>query len=387
MATTVTPLTPQQVDDLRALVRRAFAGDGANERAAAPLLSSNPEALVEAVARHRLAVCLAPTLDDTIVPALVVEGVRASASRQRLHALMCAAATAEAAGALSDAGVRGLVVKGVALALQTTGEATSRGPGDIDLWVHPNDVQAAMLALEGVGYRSHLYAQTPDPASALWRYTLWADHELLLVREAMMLDLHWSLTVNRAGLPDFDTAWERRAHVQIGARLIATLGLADALVHASAHAHKDGWRWMRSLVDIALLSRLVQPSERESLSRVRSVRRSALVAHDATGVPELESLMAVNPREVARARRTASVQQRTGDWTSSDHWSARATYDWAHQQLELSGGPTDYARSVAGFVLAPASLVDPETRLGISLPTALGARARAVVSRVSPRAG
>ena len=387
MTTTVSPLTEQQVVDVRALLRKAFAADEALAEMPVPALSSSPEDLLQAVSRHRLAVCLAPSLEEAAVPALVVESVRASASRQRLQALMCAAATAEAAGAVSDAGVRALVIKGVALALQTTGEATSRGPGDIDLWVHPDDVQAAALALEGVGYRSHLYAQAPDPASALWRYTLWADHELLLVREAMMLDLHWSLTVNRSGLPDFDTAWERRAHVQIGARSIATLGLADALVHASAHAHKDGWRWMRSLVDIALLSRLVQPSERESLSRVRSVRRSALVAHDATGVPELESLMAVNPREVARARRTASVQQRTGDWTSSDHWSARATYDWAHQQLELSGGPTDYARSVAGFVLAPASLVDPETRLGISLPTALGARARAVVSRVSPRAG
>ena len=387
MTTTLSPLTAQQVADLRALLRNAFAGDGDIGPTTVPELSSSPEDLLQAVARHRLAVCLAPSLEEAAVPGLVVESVRASASRQRLQALMCAAATAEAAGAVSDAGVRALVIKGVALALQTTGEATSRGPGDIDLWVHPDDVQAAALALEGVGYRSHLYAQAPDPASALWRYTLWADHELLLVREAMMLDLHWSLTVNRAGLPDFDTAWERRAHVQIGARSIATLGLADALVHASAHAHKDGWRWMRSLVDIALLSRLVQPSERESLSRVRSVRRSALVAHDATGVPELESLMAVNPREVARARRTASVQQRTGDWTSGDQWSARATYDWAHQQLELSGGASDIARSVAGFVLAPASLVDPETRVGMSLPAAMGARARAVVSRVSPRAG
>ncbi|NHA01554.1 hypothetical protein G5V59_21850 [Nocardioides sp. W3-2-3] len=67
------------------------------------------------------------------------------------------------------AGIDHLVLKGPALAVQTTGDPTARGSGDVDLLVAPTDVEPALDRLLTAGWTCRA-GSTVDRASWSWRH-------------------------------------------------------------------------------------------------------------------------------------------------------------------------------------------------------------------------
>jgi hypothetical protein len=341
-------------------------------------------AFIAEVRRQRLEIFLNPHLADLGFPAEVSDQISTWANQLRLKAMSCAVATREAWAALNSAGIDSLVIKGVALSLQTTGSVAGRGPGDIDLWVRPNDVGSAVRVLGVLGYRMSASTTTSDFSSWRGRYTKWAAFELQLERNGLPLDLHWQLSGARHGLPTFDDAWRDRDSVDIGGTEISTLSLLDAFVHSCSHAHRDGWGSLRSLIDIDRLSRLITIDRAKSGSS-RAVRLSAAMAHDVTATPSLRPWISPGDSAVNRARRIATKKQSDSGWSVAGAWSVQSTWDWLYQYLQLAGDVGDVCRVISAFVLPPELLIDAESHQPVSIRRAVAARFRKAHQRVRHR--
>jgi hypothetical protein len=164
-------------------------------------MAVDPQALWTAIRRHRLEIVLAPWHDRLGWPQPLPQELVERARHQRLAALPLLAGAIEVLEALAVARVRALLIKGPALALQTTGDATARGRGDLDVLVDPCQLQLAIVTLEGLGFR-RLPGMAPLDLSSSWgRYARWVGYELSLQRGPLLLDLHWDLGPLRSSLP------------------------------------------------------------------------------------------------------------------------------------------------------------------------------------------
>jgi hypothetical protein len=355
--------------------------------APAPTPASPPmeaQAVLKAVRRHRLAIVLAPHAEALGWPVEAVARMREEARRQHLAALPLIAASLEVWAALQAAGLRALLLKGPALAQQTTGKAWSRGGGDVDVLVDPADLPAAVAVLEGLGYSSPPGLFPRDLTSPWGRYARWASHELSLCRDGSpWLDLHWALNTVRAPLPSFEILWREREEVVLNGRSVPTLCRRHAFMHACLHAASDQWMDLRHLLDLARLAPALPPREGEGLRRRKSVRMSCAAAHDATG---LEALLRCTDlrrpdcrRAIARARWT---QQRPPRATADGAWHLGHWWHTVVHRASLSGSPIDWLRVIARFSLVPAAFNDPLTGRDVGLVGVLRARRRRLRERL-----
>ena len=156
---------------------------------------------------------------------------------------------------LSDEGIDWMALKGPTLAMQSAGDPSARGCGDIDLLVAPESVEAAYLLLIRSGWVVRPVGSA-RPDSWAWRHILSTFNEMTFDGRHSTVDLHWRLDPTHGALPGFAEVWGRRSTVDVGGTKVETLGIADSFSHACHHAAKDDWRWLRSLVDVHRLARL-----------------------------------------------------------------------------------------------------------------------------------
>ena len=113
-----------------------------------------------------------------------------------------------------------LIFKGIPLSLQITNKLSSRGCGDIDIFVKQENIIEAINLLKINGF-DRVYGYLPkDLKSASGRYSLKVRNELPLKRtifyQKQKIDLHWSLCKSRYDLPNFEEAWQKKESYFIG---------------------------------------------------------------------------------------------------------------------------------------------------------------------------
>ncbi|WP_268111501.1 nucleotidyltransferase family protein [Nocardioides pini] len=222
---------------------------------------------------------------------------------------------------LEARGVRVLVVKGFALAAQAWGDHLVRGYGDLDLLVHPDDLDETALCL--VHARWQVPPSYPAPGTSWgWQQFMRTHHELTLVRSSTSIDLHWHLGPVRRALPDFNTLWSRRATIQIASHDVATLGPFDAFAHSASHSARDGWRWVRGIADVHRL--MCMPSTWADMNRElsRDQLTTIGVAARLLGLPPgshpitRHAATMVDDRTLRRALRAQLGQEHPGQRTT-----------------------------------------------------------------------
>lgn len=273
------PYRPADVDALRRALGRVLRGESDGEvlrrGGESPSLAPGP-GFVAAARRHRVAAYLSTHVDLLELPDPVRDDLVVAGRHERMRALEVARSLHRATDALREAEVPALAFKGVALSALAYGEATLRGYGDVDLLVRPDDVERAHDALRSAGW--HTDPTTPGPASGwVWRF-MKRHHWEVTLHGSPPIDLHWSLAPARGALPTFPALWDRHQTVDVLGRDVATLGPVDTLRHTAAHAARDEWQWLRSLVDLRLVQQAVGPGARQEAGRERVVRRAAEVA-------------------------------------------------------------------------------------------------------------
>lgn len=125
-----------------------------------------------------------------------------------------------------------LLLKGAALALAVYENPALRPMGDIDLLVRPGDVDAALEALAGLGYRPLQHEPAPDSTRTF-------ENQVLLGKEGgtAPLEVHWGLFDSpyyQEHLP-MDWFWQTAIPLTAGTMPLRALGPAAQLLHLCAH--------------------------------------------------------------------------------------------------------------------------------------------------------
>lgn len=339
--------------------------------------------LLAAVARHRVVHLLDAHAATLGLPAEIAEPLAERRHADRYSGAIRLLEVRQVQQVLSAAGIRWLLVKGAALAVQTTGDPQSRGTGDIDLLVAPADVWAAQQALQDEGWRPRV----PVPAAGSWarRHVMDVEYEIALDRPTSIVDLHWRLDPTHDGLPGFEDAWALRTTVDIGGTEVATLAPRHALTHACHHAAKDEWRWLRSLVDVHRLARLPAawdggPPGRVDLQSLQVT--SACLGLPATVPPDVDRAVHHVP---ARVLRRAHAAQGRPVFRER---SLPGTYGLgiARYRVTASPVPRDVVRTVAATLAPFASVADLDDPTGwTAVPRLVWRRTAWVLRRLGAR--
>ncbi|MCW2857637.1 MAG: hypothetical protein JWR52_3252 [Marmoricola sp.] len=236
-----------------------------------PQHATEPDAdLVDAVRRHRVTELVGAHAEELAVPAPVAEQLAPLRAAGR-RALMVQVLEVERVQHLFlAAGLDCLVIKGPALAVQSAGDATARGAGDIDLLISPDRVEEAHHLLSANGWSMRAGTEI-IPGTWAWKHVLSSFNAFTYDGPGSTVDLHWRLDPTLDALPRFDEVWERREIVDLGGILVPSLGRGDLFAHTCLHTAKDSWRWMRSLVDVHRLAR--DPRTWEAAGTGASLRR------------------------------------------------------------------------------------------------------------------
>ena len=212
---------------------------------------------IAAVTRHRVSSAVAPVGQFIGLTPESQNQLDFILSQDILGSMRLQSAAAAITDALTRAGVRSIVYKGVALASQTTGDPASRGFGDVDILVSPTDFIAAHDALIGAG--AHLVPGfVPDPHSHLWPTAQRIGCEAPYRWRGVDLDVHWRFDrLPQIANIKFDDLWARRDHVTLAGQAVATLGAVDALMVTCVHGTKEQWRQWRWVLDVVRQMRSV----------------------------------------------------------------------------------------------------------------------------------
>ncbi|MGH7935280.1 MAG: nucleotidyltransferase domain-containing protein [Candidatus Binataceae bacterium] len=225
---------------------------------------------------------------------------------------------------LQREGVPLIVFKGPLLAVMAYGDLSMRQFTDLDILIHPRDLERAAVVLMAAGYRPRRYREGAA-AECLAHYS---EDEFFDSNRNCLLDLHWELTPDYFPFgPDADLAWRRAIPVEADGVTINTLAPLDLLMFLCAHGVKHGWRNLGWVCDIAALLRCDPALDQRQLlaeaTRLRCRRMlllGMLLAHEMVAAPLVPALLAAasNDLEVPslsaqiRWRMLATVGQRQG---------------------------------------------------------------------------
>lgn len=337
-----------QLSAVRRLARLCL-GDGEpdSRRAAAAVLVHDlgDERMWEAIQRHRL-VELVDQSALLVGGSELADALAADAARRRALVEQHAVQTTQVLASLGAQGVRVLVLKGLPLAMQTTGDPHSRVSTDIDLWVDPDSLAVAVRTLLDAGWAYRPAGCYPEPdGSREWEWARRTQREVQLRRDDVSVDLHWRLAAATGHVPGFATAWRARTQVATPWGELPALRPDHALAHTCLHAATDDWRSLRSLVDVRRLAERLDPARVAELgARLRTVRRTLLVTEHSVG---LGTLRPPAPRTVDRTLTVVADRAQCGPGrihapdTTWEHLTA------AGRQALLGSTAGDYARWIA----------------------------------------
>ncbi len=374
--------TPAAVGRVRAWVRGALSLEGGESWTLEP--ATEPDAdLLDAVRRHRVAEILAAHAEALGLPTEVAAEVVAMRAAGRRAHMVQILEIERVQRLFVDAGLAYLVIKGPALAVQTAGDATARGAGDVDLLVSPDHVEEAHRVLSANGWALRSGTEI-TPGTWAWKHVLGSFNAFTYDGPGSTVDLHWRLDPTLDALPTFEEVWARREVVDIGGVLVPSLGRADVFAHTCLHTAKDSWRWMRSLVDVHRLAADPRTWERISTEPLRRLEVQTLaVTRAVVGLPanvpvEVITLLDRVPRSVLR--RAAAAQER----------SAYATFPFPgvesmrlfRYMVVASSTPRDLRHSAVSTALPAKAVVGIESRTAwTGVPLTLVHRVRRVRRR------
>jgi hypothetical protein len=147
----------------------------------------------------------------------------------------------EAAAALDRAGIPHIVMKGFTQAPDYVTSPKLRMQSDLDFFCQPDQIPAALAALEELGYRSQKSADitSADHGHALVRSGNWQwKGNLFDPVMPLGIELHfclWNPSVSRLAIPEIDDFWDRRTQRQIGDFSFPCLSPIDHLGHLALH--------------------------------------------------------------------------------------------------------------------------------------------------------
>ncbi|HUF32083.1 MAG TPA: nucleotidyltransferase family protein [Acidimicrobiales bacterium] len=210
--------------------------------------------LQDAVEAHRVGPVLAPWRDRLGLTASDEAWLEAKQRRNTTVALAASRQLVELVAALDAAGIRVLTLKGIPLALRTTGNLAGRHCGDIDLLVDTADLAAADGVMRDLGYHTSVGPAASPLADPCRRLVLTMNNQLVFSAPGRQpVEIHWRLTKHELLPLPFDEAWAARTSMAVAGADVAILGDEHERLFVTVHAAKHHFMRMKWLVDVTRL--------------------------------------------------------------------------------------------------------------------------------------
>jgi hypothetical protein len=232
---------------------------------------------------------------------------------------------------LAARGLPCMPFKGPLLACEAFGDTASRACDDLDVLVHPDDVDAAIRCLTAAGY-SHQYGLDAGGIAALRGY---AGEYILFPDIGMPVEPHWMPAPYTMAFDlDIEALWRRaRPATFIGAPCYLPAD-EDHLLLLAIHGGKEQWHKLKWLLDIACFLARHPEVNLESLRRDaaaqgcrRAVDLALLLSHQLFGQPAEPPPADVTTSRLAarvRAGLAGTVARPEGPYlVTSFHWRLR----------------------------------------------------------------
>lgn len=206
-------------------------------------------------------------VDDPDLPSLAAVHRRAWYQNQ-----MRFGRVGQVVGALTDAGVETMVLKGVALAQDVYRDAGLRPMADCDLLVRPGQVGRALEVLGDLAW----LPDEPLPSSYVRRH-----RELdVFDPQRWAIDLHWHVSQWLIAPGDEwwgdEPFWTRSVPIEVAGSPTRALDRTDALLHALVHGARHGWRVAPQWIPDAVVIARAGPIDWERITSVSTTRGVAL---------------------------------------------------------------------------------------------------------------
>jgi putative nucleotidyltransferase-like protein len=194
------------------------------------------------------------TLDRAARAAAVTDGIRRALVAATLRRL-------------ESAGIPAIGLKGFALGMTAYPDSALRPMQDVDLWIGPEHLDSAALALQALGYAgpARLAAQGPAADDS----TRAAVRSLQHMAVPLLLELHATpASLASLGPAWSQRAWSRRKPVELEGVVAHVMHPEDQLIHLALHAarHHQFSSGLLPLVDLAFLLRVGPPEDWDRLA-------------------------------------------------------------------------------------------------------------------------
>jgi hypothetical protein len=244
--------------------------------------------------------------------------------------------------ALAVAGIETVVMKGTPLAYTVYAEPACRLKGDLDIWLRPAQLPAAMEALQPLGYAPR--DKSDRPAAFV---SLTGGEQQLFGRTpgTGLVELQWPALrgewVRRAAAVNHDAIWARRVAVPIEGRSVWAMAPEDLLIHLCLHLainHGFGELALRNLLDVHLVAVRLSPDWDAVADRAQAWRLATMLWTTLSLAVQLWG--APVPASVLAALRPGPARRR-----------AIAALDLANTVLAMRPGAYSYRRFVIQMLL------------------------------------
>jgi hypothetical protein len=167
--------------------------------------------------------------------------------------------------AITRAALPALVVKGLPLAVRTTGSDAGRAIGDIDLLVDRVDLERVVGVLADAGWR-----RRPMRANAIdGPYRGWVrfidNHEVVVADGRTAVEVHWRMSQSLATRDEFAALVDRSTRIEVGGVPVPVLGPVDDALFNIVHGAKHGFERLKWAVDVARCWCDLDESQRRSV--------------------------------------------------------------------------------------------------------------------------
>jgi hypothetical protein len=233
----------------------------------------------------------------------VMQRLAAERARVRKDNLLLIARAEQALGALLDAGVVPVALKGLDLLHRVYDGFDERTLDDVDLLIRPHELTTAVAALEGRGWQL-----PPEPGRT---HYLRSSHHLPMRSPGPVtvdFEIHWNLAQEMRYAIDEQGLHERAVPVEIEGRGVLRLDDHDIVAHLLLHHFTHYFdRRLKWAVDLEVVARSPGFDWAVVVDRVRAWRATAAagmaLVHLHKMVPEWIPQVALNGLPVAAWRR------------------------------------------------------------------------------------
>ena len=253
-----------------------------------PDLAMTPAEFLDHCARHDLSPLVHARIHRSVDSGEWPMPVRDELARRAREETACELLRREEIAAVIDAlterGVRAVVMKGAALAYTAYETPSARPRLDTDLFVGPRERKTARLALESRGYRAPPYC-----AELFSQFEMTRTDELGMVH---VVDVHWKISTQTvfADVLTYEEVLPRAVPVPALGRSALALGNVEALLLACLHPvmHHQNEERLLWVYDIHLLVARLTRIEFEELVRLARTKKIAEIC--ARGLRLAESM-------------------------------------------------------------------------------------------------